>query len=292
PPQLILNKHCTECEFQLRCRQNAIEKDELTLLSSMTEKERKKYHNKGIFTVTQLSYAFRPRKIPKHVASKPEKYHYSLKARAIRENKIHVAGKPELKIKGNPIYLDVEGIPDRDFYYLIGLRIKSNDSYVQHSFWADDESEEKQIWIAFLQNLAKIENPQLIHYGSYEAVFLKRMKRRFPEAVEDNIFVDRLIEESVNLLSFIYGHIYIPTYSNGLKDIARYFGFQWSDSTASGLDALMWRYKWEFSRNPILKQKLVIYNAEDCAALEQLVIAIAQLCQKQAEVTKSNNDNI
>jgi len=29
PPQLILNKHCTECEFQLRCRQNAIEKDEL-----------------------------------------------------------------------------------------------------------------------------------------------------------------------------------------------------------------------------------------------------------------------
>jgi len=39
----------------------------------MTEKERKKLNSRGIFTVTQLSYTFRPRR-PKRLAGKREKY--------------------------------------------------------------------------------------------------------------------------------------------------------------------------------------------------------------------------
>jgi predicted RecB family nuclease len=66
PPELVLNRHCIECEFQLRCRQKAIEKDDLSLLSGMSDKERKKHHSEGIFTVTQLSYRFRPRRRPKN----------------------------------------------------------------------------------------------------------------------------------------------------------------------------------------------------------------------------------
>lgn len=222
---LILNKHCAECEFQAQCRQTAIEKDELTLLSGMTEKERKKQHNKGIFTVTQLSYTFRPRRKPRRHASKPEKYHHALKALAIRERKIHIAGRPALNVTGTPVYLDVEGDPDRDFYYLIGLRVKSGDATVQHSFWANDAAEEKEIWLSLLRTLSEVENPQIVHYGGYEKEFLKRMKDRYPDAAENPDFLARLIAESVNLLSVIYAQIYFPTYSNGLKEIARYLGF-------------------------------------------------------------------
>ena len=60
PPDLVLNRHCGQCEFQARCRERATEKDELSLLSGMSEKERKRLHCRGIFTVTQLSYTFRP----------------------------------------------------------------------------------------------------------------------------------------------------------------------------------------------------------------------------------------
>jgi len=70
---------------------------------------------KGIFSVTQLSYTFRARRKPKRFASKPDKYSHALRALALRERKIHIAGKPELKLKGNPVYMDVEGVPDRDF---------------------------------------------------------------------------------------------------------------------------------------------------------------------------------
>jgi predicted RecB family nuclease len=116
PPDLVLIPHCAQCEFQARCRQKAIERDDLSLLSGMTEKERRKLHDKGIFTVTQLSYTFRPRRRPKRLRDKPEKYRHALKALAIRQKQIHILGSPEIKIEGTPVYLDVEGLPDRDSY--------------------------------------------------------------------------------------------------------------------------------------------------------------------------------
>ena len=155
PPDLVLNRHCSECEFQARCRKIAVEKDDLSLLARMSEKERQKLRSKGIFTVTQLSYTFRPRRRPKRQRDKPEKYQHALKALAIRAMKIHIVGSPELKIEGTPVYLDVEGLPDRDFYYLIGVRIGNGESAAQHSLWAATIADEEKIWREFLGILAR-----------------------------------------------------------------------------------------------------------------------------------------
>ena len=84
------------------------------------------------------------------------------RARAIREQKIHIVGSPELKIEGTPVYLDVEGLPDRDFYYLIGVLIGNGESAVQHSLWADTVQEEGKIWMQFL---GKSVTPNLIEYS-------------------------------------------------------------------------------------------------------------------------------
>lgn len=278
----MLNKHCVECEFQQRSRQLAVEKDELTLLSRMTEKERKSQHSRGIVSVTQLSYTFRPRRKSKRLAGQPEKHNLALQALAIREQKIHVVGKPEFKIVGTPVYLDVESVPERELYYLIGLRILSPGCrVVQHSYWANEPCEEKEIWASFLRALSTIESPQLIHYGSYEKLFLKRMKARYG-ADGSHSFTDALVGNSVNLLSVIYGSIYFPTYSNGLKEISRYLGFAWSEGTASGLHSLSWRAQWELSQDDGLKQKLITYNAEDCEALERVANTIVRLCDRSS----------
>jgi predicted RecB family nuclease len=52
-------------------------------------------------------------------------------------------------------------------------------SAVQHSLWADTVKEEGKIWMQFLGILETVENPILIHYGSYETIFLKEMLRRY-----------------------------------------------------------------------------------------------------------------
>ena len=85
PPDLVLNRHCNECEFQTRCRQKAIETDDLSLLSGITENERASHRSKGIFTVTQLSYTFRPRKTPKRAKNPAKPRYMALQALAIRE---------------------------------------------------------------------------------------------------------------------------------------------------------------------------------------------------------------
>jgi predicted RecB family nuclease len=283
-----LNKHCPDCEYQLHCRKLAVEKDDLSLLSGMSAKERRHYNDKGIFSVTQLSYTFRVRRRPKRFATKPENYSHALKALAIRENKVHLIGNLELKLKNNPVFLDVEGIPDQNFYYLIGLRTKENGSYIQYSFWANKRSDEKEIWISFLKTLATLNDPQLIHYGSYETVFLKRMLKRYPDTINNFPSLDQVANEAINLLSIIYAQIYFPTYSNSLKEIAQYLGFRWSDKVAVGLYTIMWRTKWETSKKSSLKQKLLIYNSQDCEALQKVAITIAQLTKKRANSDKND----
>ena len=65
PPKLFLNLHCQTCQFQKRCRAQAIEEDSLSLLRGISQTEITRLNRKGIFTINQLSYTFRPRKIKK-----------------------------------------------------------------------------------------------------------------------------------------------------------------------------------------------------------------------------------
>jgi predicted RecB family nuclease len=274
-PAVILNRHCTECEFQAQCRQIARDKDDLSLLSTIGDKERRKFHERGIFTVTQLSYTFRPRKRSR---SGITKHFPALKALAIRQDKIHILGTPTVNGSGTPVYFDVEGDADRDFYYLIGMRSEIEGSQTQYSFWADDTAAEEKIWADFLERLKEIDRPHLIHYGSYETQFLKRMRTRYPNT-GNPAFIDELARSALNLLSVIYKHVYFPAHSNSLKEIAKYLGCRWSEGGASGLNALVWRSKWEISHESQLKQKLLTYNAEDCAATQKVAEALSRACE-------------
>jgi hypothetical protein len=289
PPDLILNRHCPECEYQDRCRQNAFEKDDLSLLGGMTERERKRLNSKGIFTITQLSYTFRPRKRSRIKRDSREKYHYSLKALAIREKKIHIVGPLELKIEGTPVYLDVEGLPDSNFYYLIGVRIRQNDFVIQYSLWADTLEDEKKIWKEFIEILKTFENPVLIHYGSYETIFIKTMRNRYglPKKESD---VEKTLFSTVNLLSVIWGRIYFPVASNSLKEIAKHYGVNWSSINASGIYAIMWRNEWEITKENIIKDRIVRYNSEDCSALNHVTDLLNNLNNSPDNLVVNSDD--
>jgi predicted RecB family nuclease len=288
-PDLVLNSHCKQCEFQARCHNAAKQKDDLSLLSGMSERERKKLHGKGIFTITQLSHTFRPRRRRRGSRNKPEKFHHSLRALAIRQAKIHTTDLPDMTLHGTPVYLDVEGQPERDFYYLIGIRIGTGGDPVQHSFWADDKDDEKQIWAEFIEVLSAIRDPRLMHYGSYETVFLKRMRARYGGPREGSPAA-AAIERAVNLTTFIFARIYFPTFSNSLKEVAGFLGFRWSGSLASGLEAIIWRHSWETSRDPTAKQALLDYNQDDCEALEIVANTLVSL-QRAAPAGQNSSRN-
>ena len=96
----------------------------------------------------------------------------------------------------------------------------------------------------------------LLHYGSYETEFIERMRRKYSDT--DDPLITKININSINILSLIYGNIYFPTYSNGLKDIGRYLGAKWSADEASGLQSLVWRFKWERTNNEVFKKQLLL----------------------------------
>jgi predicted RecB family nuclease len=287
-PVPVLNRHCPVCDFEPRCRAMATRREDLSLLGNMTEKERARCREKGITTIAQLSYGYRPRR-RRHVKSTPQhgpppvRHDHKLKALAIKKAQVHVVGAPNLSIEGTPVFLDVEGMPDRDFHYLIGLRYSNQGEHIERSLWADRPEDERGIWQEFLTILRGIENPRLVHYGAYERRFLKLMKDRWKTSDEDAEVIDRVFDTSVNLLSVIYGKIYFPTYSNSLKEIARWLGFEWTLLRASGGKAMLLRRCWELTSDDGLRKDLIEYNIEDCRATELVTNAIRVICVNDGE---------
>src|SRR5262249_4682356 len=104
-------------------------------------------------------------------------------------------------------------------------------------------------------------------FGSYERRFLKRMRRMAKRKTP----VGRLLANSVDVLSVIPSNVYFPLYANGLKGIGKHLGCLWAGPAASGVQSLVWRWRWEQTRDGAWKQRLIAYNGEDCAALRRVV---------------------
>ncbi|MBV9281279.1 MAG: TM0106 family RecB-like putative nuclease, partial [Chloroflexi bacterium] len=265
PPPVILNKHCPACQFRALCRAEAERTEDLSLLDRMTPKVMQRLHRRGIFTVTQLSYLYRPRRKRQQPTAESTLRHVELQALALRTGKTYVAEAVPIDHHETEIYLDIEGVPDQESYYLVGALVSSQDGVHQHSFWADRTTDEKDMFREAMAILSRFPDAPIYHYGRYEATAMTRMAQR--SQIDWGDVQDRM----VNVTSYVHGRIYFPVRSNGLKDIGRFLGASWSDANASGLQSLAWRYSWEESGSPDVKGKLIRYNQEDCAALRLLV---------------------
>ena len=284
-PRLMLNKHCPICEFQKDCEEKARDKDDLSLLRGMKEKEIKAQNNKGIFTITQYSYTFRPRKRRKKATNLAKRRYHALQGLAIREQKIFIYGEPNIPTSSVRIYMDIETVPYRDFVYLIGLVIDTDDETQKYSFWADSKAEEELIVEQFLKVVKNYNEFLLFHYGSIEIRYIKYLNRSFIGKYKS--VLDILLKKSVNVLSLIYGNFYFPVYENSLKSIAGYLGFRWSEENPSGLNSIMMRERWEKNRNNDLKDRLLLYNLEDCYATKKVTEHLFTISSG-----KLQNDNI
>lgn len=285
-PPLILNEHCHICEFRQRCLQEATEEENLSLLRGMTEKQINKYNSRGIFSVTQLSYTYRARK--KKSSKTNPRHDFALQALALRDKRVFITEVPAIEHKPVRIFFDIEGIPDRSFNYLIGTLICTPNSETQYSFWADTPSQETVILNDFLNLLDKYERFHVFHYGAYEVKFLKQMRGK--TALTE--IIDKLLQNSINVLSQIYGHIYFPVYSNGLKHIARLLGFSWADNQASGINSIVWRNEWDKNKKPADKNRLITYNSDDCKALKVVTDFIYSIDNIDTKSEVGNSTNI
>jgi len=219
----------------------------------MSNLEIEKHNSKGIFTVHQLSYTFRPRKRPKRTKSQEKPYYHALKALAIREQKLYVYGTPELPVPNTSVYVDMEGDESGQFVYLIGALVPHGDEHMYHWFWADTKGQEAAIFERFFTVLTSLNAPHLYHFGSYETRVFRRILSSMPQSSAELI-----LERTTNVLGTMYTHLYFPTYSNSLKDIGACLGCTWAGQDPSGLQSIVWRRRWERDGQESLKQALLV----------------------------------
>jgi predicted RecB family nuclease len=277
-PLLTLNRHCELCEFKQHCRAKAVEAGNLTLLRGMTSKEMARHNSKGIFTVNQLSYTFRAKRPAKRQKQRFP-HSFALQALALRENTVHVHGDPSLALSPTQVYLDIEGLPDRGFYYLIGALVVTGQSSECHSFWADDESQQVTIFAQLAELLTATSGGKVFYYGNYDINAVRRMLSRMPEPSEKALRA--ILTSGTNILSIARSQVYFPTTSNSLKEVAAFLGFRWTNVEASGLDSIVWREQWEDTRDEALKTKLLQYNREDCLALRAVAEFMASITRRE-----------
>ncbi len=271
PPPVILNKHCPTCQFRKGCLAQAEKDDDLSLLDRITPKTIRQYHKKGIFTVTQLSYVFKPRRSRKRRTNAPVSFKIELQALALRTGKIYIQKLPTLLRREVELFLDLEGIPDQNFHYLIGVLINEHGNRFYHSFWANTPEDEQQIWDEALKKINEHPEAPVYHYGSYEPRAIDGLAQKYQTDC------DALKNRLVNLNTCIYGKVYFPTRSNNLKALGKLVGASWTVPGASGLQSLVWRHHWEETGESQYRELLVTYNREDCEALWLLAEELSKI---------------
>jgi predicted RecB family nuclease len=265
-PSIVLNKHCQLCQFQIQCEAKAAQEDNLSRLSGVTPRMIRRYERKGIFTVKQLSYLFKPRKRKKRAKNPPPSLHnIELQALAIRTGRIYIQEMPTLTRQETELFLDIESIPDQNLHYLHGLLVCQGETTTYYPFWADKADKEEKIWQKVWDKLNQYPDAPIYHYGSYETRTIAKLAKRY------KIDIESLTKRMVNVHKQIYGKLYFPVYSNRLKDVAGFLGATWTEANASGLQSIVWRYLWDETHQDQYKDMLLIYNEEDCRALKLLV---------------------
>jgi predicted RecB family nuclease len=285
PPRRYRQDACRICEYEHMCLTHLSKQDDLSLLGGITPKEVCTQNNRGFFTITQLSYTFRPSR-RKKTPKTPQRHDYALKALALREHKTYVRTIPTLEQQPVEIFLDFEGLPDEQFVYLIGVVVVRDGKNYQYSFWADCQDDEQYIFVQLFALVKSLSNFTIYHYGSYEIQCLKKFNARWESQYEESVIF--IIEHAVNILSYFTSTIYAPTYTNSLKEVAGHLNFKWSDACSSGIQSIVWRKRWELSHNQAYKNMLLRYNLEDCEALRvvrEWVASIQQHLQRQDNTT-------
>ena len=178
---------------------------------------------------------------------------------------------PNFSRKNIELFIDIEGIPDQNLYYLFGLVVCDESNSTYHPFWADANSDEANAWGNFINEIKKYPNAPIYHYGNYDLRAMIVLSRRYGGDIND--IKDRL----VNVNSQIYGKVYFPLNSNGLKEIGGFIGASWAHSNSTGMQSLVWRYNWEINQDTQYKKYLLTYNQDDCSALKLLTDHLSKI---------------
>lgn len=171
------------------------------------------------------------------------------------------------------VFFDIEVDPMRDLCYLHGFIERVNRDNGTERFVAAfaDEATPKGEERAFSQAWKYLRNSRpciIYYYSKYERTIYRKLQQRYPEVCSAEE-VEELFDPAtaIDLYSDVIKKVTEwPTWDYSIKTLAKYLGFSWRDKNPSGAASIEWFDRWVETGDPVVRQRVLDYNEDDCRA--------------------------
>lgn len=266
----VLGSHCQLCQWHRRCERWVTEHADPTGLF-FVGKVKFRLREVGLKTIQDIAamdvnqYLKPPKKIPR--TGKDSLLRMKERAR------VRLAGKPEIRpgfsfpTRVREVFFDIEDDPTRGVTYLFGLLIKEQGRAPVFQYFLAKRPEDEETTVrAFWGFLATAGEEVYYVYSHKERSTLKQLMERYDL---DPTVLETYKSKEYDLYSdLIVKYSDWPTYSYGIKQIAKQIGFKWRDPDPSGANSIAW-YN-QYLANPSDEaplQRILVYNEDDCLAM-------------------------
>ncbi len=270
--------------------EEAIRRRDVSLISGVGQSLKGKLSDMGVRTVDDLAeLPEEDLEMIKGVGAKTAR-RFSSSARALVSGECIRLGECQFPENRIEIFLDLEGTGEQAaaegliaIDYLIGALIRRDGQVEYTPFVAHQPHEEGEMFRRFVDwlleqgnvleqcdvleqgDVLERRNVIIYHWHSYERTHLRRLAERYAlpkdrlEAILGSM--RDLYKDAVSSFAF-------PTYSTGLKDIARHIGYEWTHPDVDAMEsiALYLQYAEDPAGNKENIQKIMDYNEDDCRA--------------------------
>ena len=257
PPLASDRRKCSLCSWRGVCNAEAHRVGHLSEVSGIGAKRREMLLELGIDGLNALADAD-----PERLAEQLQQFgdqHGAVaaplvaQARAQRNGQAEAltdsAALPELINAPGVLLYDIESDPDARDDFLHGFVCLPRDSdgrwdpqrATYHPLLMLQEQGEARCWKRIKRFLKRYEGWPVLHYGETESLALCKMaKRQGVSDVERHALRCRLVDVHARVRS----HWRLPLNSYGLKTVADWLGFGWSQAGVDGARALLWWRQW------------------------------------------------
>ena len=256
--------------WETYANQRAVDNKDLSLVGGIGKSTKYKLNQENITTLDQLAHASIPNLTKIKGVGEKTALKFKTRAQAIVQEQPIKLKNAVFNEVSTEIFLDLEGTGEQQteqeliaMDYLIGVTVRREGKTEYKSFLAKDLQSEKEMFIEFLEWL-KTQNDYIIyHWYHYEKTHLKKMSQRH-EIIEGLDLL--LFSKLVDLYKIANECFAFPTYGSGLKEVAKYVGFEWRDEDISAMASAVIFFRYMQTGTDEGLDRVIDYNEDDCIA--------------------------
>jgi len=289
PPPLVADrKKCVLCGWRGLCDQDAARQGHLSEVSGIGGKRRELLLEQGITSLPQLARSD-PEQLAEALAVHGEQ-HREIAATLVAQARVQASGAPE-RLRSDPaagtdpgaagplpelataagvLLYDIESDPDARDDFLHGFvvvprtatdwPVRPDPAWRYQPLLALQEHGEARLWQRLRRYLARYPAWPVLHYGETERIALLRLaERQGAREAELAGLRTRLVDVHARLR----GHWRLPVNSYGLKAVAGWQGFRWSQAGVDGARCLLWWRQWRRDGGAARLRRIFQYNRDD-----------------------------